>query len=61
MEVIMCNYRSHITENKAAEADRQKDLAAKREEVMYTLLRQAKAPQNTATDRPLVKEVAPVK
>jgi len=53
----MCHYRSYASETKA-EADREKERAAKREEVVSSLLREAKMPQTTPAS---AKEAAPAK
>ena len=57
----MCHYRSYVPEEKAkAETDRQNDLKAKRDEVVGSILREAKMPEKSAEPAP-VKEAAPAK
>ena len=58
----MCHYRSYISEDQAkAEADRRKELAAKRSEVVGSLLREANKPERTPAQPSTVKEPAPAK
>jgi hypothetical protein len=57
----MCHYRSYLPEDKTkAEADRQKELTAKRDEVVGSLLRDANKP-GSAPVPPAAKEPAPAK
>jgi hypothetical protein len=61
MEVLMCHYRSYDSESSAAraEAERQKALKARRDEVLGTLLRDAKPEEKPAPAQ--TKEAAPAK
>jgi hypothetical protein len=57
----MCHYRSYVAEDKAkAEADRQKEMTAKRNEVVGSLLRDASKPESTPV-KSAAKESAPAK
>jgi hypothetical protein len=59
---MMCHYRSYIFEDKAkAEADRQKEMTAKRSEVVGSLLREANKPERTSVQPSTVKEPAPAR
>jgi hypothetical protein len=58
----MCHYRSYASEDKArAEAERQKELAGKRQDVVGSLLRDVKMPEKAAPEAAPAKEVAPAK
>jgi hypothetical protein len=62
MEAIMCHYRSYMSEDRAkAEAERQKELATKRNEVVDTLLRASKTPQKDPLEPAAAREAAPAK
>jgi hypothetical protein len=63
MEDTMCYERkSYLSAGKAKEADRQRELGAKRAETIDTLLREAdKAAQTTTPEATPVKEAAPAK
>jgi hypothetical protein len=62
MEAIMCHYRSYMSEEQAkAEAERKKELAAKRNEVVDTLLRDSKTRQKDAEEPAAAREAAPAK
>ena len=56
----MCHYRSYGSDSAAlAEAERQKELKARRDEVLGTLLKEAKPDQKSAPAP--TKEAAPAK
>lgn len=58
----MCHYRSYASEDRAkAEADRRNELAAKREQVVDTILREANEPARPSVEAAPVKETAPAK
>ena len=58
----MCHYRSYISEDRTrADAERRKELATKRDEVVGSLLRDVKTPDKAAPDSAPVKEIAPAK
>jgi hypothetical protein len=60
MEVLMCHYRSYSSDSAArAEAERQKELKARRDEVLGTLLKETK-PEAKPAPAP-TKEAAPAK
>jgi hypothetical protein len=64
MEDIMCHYRgSYVSEDRAkAEADRQRELEAKRTEAVNKLRHEADAAaQKTASDTTPIKESIPAK
>jgi hypothetical protein len=61
-EAVMCHYRSYVSEDKArADAERKKELASKRDEVVGSLLRDVKTPEKAAPQAAPVKEIAPAK
>jgi hypothetical protein len=60
MEALMCHYRSYGSDSSArAEAERQKELKARRDEVLGALIKEAK-PEDKPAPAP-TKEAAPAK
>jgi hypothetical protein len=58
----MCHYRSYVSEDKArAEAERQKELAAKRQETVGSLLHSAEPAQSKPAEPSVIRETAPAK
>jgi hypothetical protein len=62
MEVLMCHYRSYASDSAArAEAERQKELKARRDEVLGALLKETKPAAEAKPAPASTKEVAPAK
>jgi hypothetical protein len=61
-EATMCHYRSYVSDDKArADAERQKELSAKRQETVGSLLHPAKPAQSKPAEPAVIRETAPAK